>query len=337
MGSVVISLDAELAWGFHDQNSPPVDRIESARRGWWRLLELFDRYDVPATWAVVGHLFLEECDGIHETHPAPPGWFDGDPGTDRETDPDWYGRDLIEAIRNADVDHEIGCHSFSHVEFGAPDTTRELADAEVRVSVEAAEEMGVSLRSFVFPRNVVGNRAVLSDNGILCYRRRRARPIDRTPLRLPWKGVETAIGRSPPLVQPEIDEYGLVAIPPSIDLFGFEGRVRSLLEPVTDEPVLRRVERGVDDLLEGDDDLLEGDDVLIEEDDDLLQGDDATLARDDLLHIWFHPNDLTTPEDVERVRRLLSHIDRRRSDGVTVETMGAVARRVLAQADGDEG
>ena len=41
MGAVVISIDAELGWGFHDYPAEerPTDRIERSRWGWTQLAE----------------------------------------------------------------------------------------------------------------------------------------------------------------------------------------------------------------------------------------------------------------------------------------------------------
>ena len=133
MGTVVISLDAELAWGFHDLETLPSERISRARDAWLELLECFDEYSVPATWAVVGHLFLDSCDGVHEELSSLPGWFDRDPGGTAEAHPEWFGPELVAAIQNAAVDHEIGTHTFSHVECGAERTSAEV----VRVELEA--------------------------------------------------------------------------------------------------------------------------------------------------------------------------------------------------------
>ncbi|MFC7080006.1 polysaccharide deacetylase family protein [Halorussus caseinilyticus] len=169
MGSVVLSLDAELAWGFHDREAMPEDRVTTARESWLRLLELFDDYGVPATWAVVGHLLLDSCDGEHADHPAAEdGWFDRDPGTWEGRDEQWYGAKLIDAIEDADADHEVGSHTFSHVEMGH--TTREIASAEMRTCVELAERRGLSVDSVVYPRNYVGHRDVLAAYGVKSYR-----------------------------------------------------------------------------------------------------------------------------------------------------------------------
>lgn len=296
MGSVVISIDAELAWGFHDLDDPPQRRINGARAAWHRLLSLLDRFEIPATWAVVGHLFLESCDGEHRTHPAPPGWFARDPGGDAMSQPNWFGRDLIEAIRNASVKHEIGSHSFSHVVFDAPRTDRELASAELRASVEAAAPLGESLRSFVFPRNRVGHRGVLAEHGFDCYRGPAPRRIDHTPLR----PIAKLAGVTPPIVTPSIDEYGLVDVPPSLDLYGFEGLARSVAEPVIGDPVVRQAERGADE----------------------------AANSDGVFHLWLHPNNLTEEADFERLQRVLACLDRRRGD-LAFKTMGKVATHAL--------
>ncbi|MFC5972349.1 polysaccharide deacetylase family protein [Halomarina salina] len=305
MKAVVISLDAELAWGFHDLQDPPVERIEHARGSWNRLVDLFERGDVPATWAVVGHLFLDECDGTHADHPAAgDGWFATDPGGDRVANPNWFGRDLLDRIRESDVDHDIGSHTFSHVEFGKADTSREVADAELRLANEAAEAYGVDLDSLVFPRNNVGHLDVLADNGFTCYRGNQVpRWYHRLPVTAPGKFAEYALGLStPPVFDPTVDEHGLVNVPASLYLYGFEGAARSLVSPLTDQPILRQVKAGLE-----------------------------SLARRDegVFHLWLHPNNVVTEADFQRMVAVVDLINEyRRNHDVTVETMRDVAASV---------
>jgi len=301
MGSVVLSLDAELAWGFHDADSLPEDRIAAARESWLDLLDLFDEFGVPATWAVVGHLLLETCDGEHADHPTPDGWFDRDPGTSASRDEEWYGPDLVEAIEDAKADHEIGSHTFSHVEFGH--TTREVASAEMREAVEVAERGGRSVDSVVFPRNYVGHRDVLAAYGVKCYRGVKPRRwYDRGPLGSAAKLVGWPTGAiSPTLVQPEEDEYGLINIPASLYLFGFEGRARTAAERVTDDPVVRMAKRGID----------------------------RAATEGGVFHLWLHPNNLTDQRDFDRMRAVVEYAARARDEsGLDIETMGSIASAV---------
>ncbi|WP_331233274.1 polysaccharide deacetylase family protein [Natronorarus salvus] len=298
-GTVVLSIDAELAWGFHDLDRLPERRIHAAPDAWYTLVSLLEEYDLPATWAIVGHLFLPECDGTHADHPLSPGWFERDPGSETGR-PAWFGRDLIDAVLDAKVDHEVASHSFSHVEFGHSETTREVAATEVGASIDAAADLGLSLRSFVFPRNDVGHRDVLAAYGFESYRGTRpGRWYDDVPAPRLGKLVDAALVRSPPpLVAPEPDEYGLVDVPASLCLFGFEGLVRSLVEPVGGDPVVRQAKLGIDD----------------------------AVRSGGVFHLWLHPNDLVGKRERERLRRVLSYLARRRADAdLTVKTMAEVA------------
>ena len=297
MGSVVISLDAELGWGFHDLETPPPHRVESGRRGWSHLLELVERFDVPATWAVVGHLMLESCDGEHSAHPAPDGWFARERNEWR-TRPDLrFGSDLVREILEADTDHELASHSFSHVLFGDSETTPELARAELERSQEIAAEWGHTLESFVYPRNDVGHREELASAGFRTYRGRSPTPDGVRGL------VDSVVRDRSLLVQPTIDEHGLVNVPASLFLFGFEGPMRTVAESIWADPMVVQARRGIDQA--------------------------ATQDGDGVFHMWLHPNNLCTDRDDERLYAILRHLARVREEtGLTVETMGDVGRRI---------
>jgi len=304
MRSVVLSLDTELAWGFHDRDNPPWNRIDAGRDAWRWLLDRFAAHSIPCTWAVVGHLLLEGCDGIHADHPSTDGWFDRDPGADERTAPAWYAPTLVAAIADSDVDHEIACHTFSHVEFGDPTTDRRVARAELRRSRELAEEWGIELDSLVFPRNRVGHRDVVADADFSAYRGVAPRQwYHGTALRPVGKGLSYAVGRSPPpVVTPTVDEQGLVDVPASLNLFAFQGPARRLVCAVTDDPIVRKVRLGLREL---------------------------AGREDGVLHLWLHPNSLTTGADFERMERVLELVDRyRREYDLRVEPMRSVAARV---------
>lgn len=311
-GTVVISLDAELSWGFHDQPTMPADRVANARAAWPFLLSLFDAHELPATWAVVGHLFLTGCDGSHADHPAGAAWFDRDPGGRAGPDSEWFAPELIDEIRASEVDHEIGLHTFSHVEFGTPETTRAVASAELRESVAAAEAAGVTPESFVFPRNEIGYRELLAAHGFTCYRGRQpARWYEETDvpgLGAAGKLATYAFGLSPPpIVEPTVDTDGVVDLPASLFLFSFEGMPRRAVEAVAGDPVVRQVEAGLAAL----EDEPEG-----------------------VLHLWLHPNNITSERDRTRMAEVAGLVaDARERYGIAVKTMGRVADRVHSTSE----
>lgn len=301
MGSVVFSVDAELGWGFSDHEEPPASRVDAARAGWRTLLDVFDAHHVASTWAVVGHLFLDDYDGVYADHPAVEGGFEHEAGTWLGRPELRFGSDLVEEIREATVDHELACHSFSHVLFGARETTRAIARAELELSIEVAGAVGVEFESFVFPRNAVGHRDLLAEFGFRCYRGARATSDNRLR-RVAEKLVATAGVTGVDLAEPMVDEYGLVDVAPSLYLFGFEGWPRRVATSLWDDPVVGLAKRGID----------------------------RASREDGLFHLWLHPNNLRTDRDVERVRRIVAHAAARR-DGtdLTIETMADVAARVV--------
>mgnify|MGYP000011760195 CR=1 FL=1 len=306
--TVVISLDAELGWGFHDHAELPEERIERARESWRYLVELFADHRIPVTWAIVGHLFLGACDGTHADHPAGAEWFDRDPGGERAPESRWFGGDLVRAVRDSAVDHDIGSHTFSHVEFGKRETGAAVAEAELERSLAAADGYGIDLDSFVFPRNNIGHRPLLRDYGFSNYRGHAPeRWYDGTRIRRAGKLATFATGATgPPIVDPEIDECGLVNVPASLYLFTFEGSARDAVERVARDPVVRQVERGLERLRD---------------------------RNHGVFHLWLHPNNVTTGRDRRRLDRVVSTVAEYRDRyGIDVDTMSGVA--ATERADG---
>lgn len=304
MGTLVVSLDAELAWGFHDVD-PPAERLATARLAWERLVALFDRYEVPATWAVVGHLVLDGCAGPHREHPAGDRVCEIDLGSadgpSLSADRAWYARDLVETVADADAGHEIAGHGFTHVHFAHDRMRRPFARREIERTRDAAATAGFDVGSFVFPVNEVGYRSLLSEAGFGCYRGRAPTAERSAAERRVRKATGALTDRGhAPLVTPRIDEYGLVNVPASMYLFDGLGPVADAAETLHGDPVARRAERGVD----------------------------AAADGDGVCHLWFHPHNLTAPEDYERLRRVLSRAAEHRDRGdLSIETMGTVAAR----------
>ena len=182
----IISLDAELLWGYIAYPSHDVINLMKADKEKVRgcidtLLSLFETHNIPATWAVVGHLFLDHCeceDGVpHKDMPRfKEDWYSADPCTDIQRDPLYYGRDIVAKILSNRVEHEIGYHSFSHVPFS--ECNRDVAEAEIKEGLKLAKEFGITLKSFVFPENKIGHVDVLKENGFKIYRGENLRRYD---------------------------------------------------------------------------------------------------------------------------------------------------------------
>jgi peptidoglycan/xylan/chitin deacetylase (PgdA/CDA1 family) len=156
-GLFILSLDTEIAWGTYGaaiaRHAHAFDNYRLLMR---RLLDMLDSYQIPATFAVVGHLFLERDDPRAVPLRCP-------------DHPDWYhAPDVIKAIRSACMTHEIGTHTFSHM--FTSEVRKETWEAELQICARLHEEHKLDLRSIVYPRNQVAYADRLSHYGIIAYR-----------------------------------------------------------------------------------------------------------------------------------------------------------------------
>lgn len=173
-----ISIDTELVWGrVHMSNIDSfVEKAQQERLIIKRILKLFKKYNIHATWAVVGHLFLSSCDQKHSEiiRPKYPwlqhDWFSHDPGTDVTTNPEWYGPDIVRAIQN-EKNQEIGSHSFAHVLFNEKGMTKAAADSDLKQWTKVTKPFNLGkTTSFVYPQNKIEFTDLLKKYGFVAYR-----------------------------------------------------------------------------------------------------------------------------------------------------------------------
>jgi peptidoglycan/xylan/chitin deacetylase (PgdA/CDA1 family) len=150
------------------------------------IVNLCEKFNIPVTWATVGHLFLDGCSSIDgEPHHHLPrlshfenrfwkfegkDWFDNDPCTDLKINPEWYCPDLIRMILNSPVKHEIGNHTFSHIDCSDENCPAEVLRAELTESKNVTAEYGIKLKSFVHPGYTIGNLDTLASEGFTNFR-----------------------------------------------------------------------------------------------------------------------------------------------------------------------
>ncbi len=215
-GIVTISIDVELLWGRHDRDWKKfIPVVAQSRSIIKEILELLEKYNIAATWAIVGHLFLDS----------------------RKNDPGWYGRDIVRMIKKYPR-QEIACHSFSHVIFGDPGCNKETAKSEIRACVALAKKEGIQLTSFIFPRNSVAHLPVLKKFGFTAYRGIETNPFRRTKLA---KLLTLFSLLSPPVHSP-INNEGLLNIPASMYFLSSRGLRRF----IPNRLIVAAAKRGID-------------------------------------------------------------------------------------------
>lgn len=308
-GTVVLSLDLELAWGHLDH--PQLPRVLEAARyvrsqGFDRLLGLLVERELPATWAAVGAMF---GDGFDPAHALEPATVNGRPweapvptGGTASSAPEYFAPPLLDALLAAAVPQEVGFHGWTHLPF--PEMTARRRDQELAACRDLAARRGFPGTSFVFPRNDVAGLDALRTHGFTCYRDRDPRRTPRVagPLGRVEVLLDDWLGRTPIHVRPRV-ERGLVALPGSTPIRFAEGARRRLPDGWRN----RRLRRGV-----------------------------AAAGRSgELFHLWFHPINLhPEPERrLEVVRAWLDDVVAARDAGrIAVRTMGQVAAQALRSA-----
>ncbi len=181
-GALVISLDFELAWGVRDTlgvDGPYKQNLLGAREAVPRMLDLFARFDIAATWATVGFLFAESRDELLAYAPKlRPSYADGrfDPYAERlgegeRDDPLRFAPSLVAEIASRPR-QELASHTFSHYYCLEDGQTFDQFDADLASAAKLADARGHRLTSLVFPRNQLRTDylAALVRNGFTAYR-----------------------------------------------------------------------------------------------------------------------------------------------------------------------
>lgn len=316
-GAFVISLDFELQWGVRDR----VDASHPYRRnilGVWkalpRMLELFEEFEVGATWATVGFLYARTRDELERFSPRVRPLYDAVPlraydepvGDGEADDPYHYAPSLIDAVRRSPR-QELATHTFSHYYCLADGQGREEFRADLESALRIAALHGDAPRSIVFPRNQYNPAydPILLDAGITSYRGNQRAPIYgrdgrvRRAARLLDSYVNLAGAHTTPWIR-VMQPSGLCNVPASIFLRPYSPRLRAA-EPLRS----RRIEAGI-----------------------------THAARErEIFHLWWHPHNFGTEmeENLAMLRRILVHFDRcRGSHGMRSMTMCEVAEAVHA-------
>lgn len=184
-GTLIVSLDFELFWGMLDKCALAdyQENVLGGRAAIPRMLELFQKYGIHATWAAVGFLFGEDYRQLSPFFPEesqrptydnpklnPYGVFSGI-GENEESAPCFYAPSLLRQIAAASG-QEIGSHTFSHYYCREKGQTVEQFRADMLAAQAVAQAQGYALTSVILPRNQCEPEytQVLRECGFTAYR-----------------------------------------------------------------------------------------------------------------------------------------------------------------------
>lgn len=309
MGSFIISLDCEGKWGMADHLEPylQTNLTDVALASVYdHFVGLFARYELPATFAYVmaftltgperarlGHLLAKEKrsgDSWLSHH-----WAD----LDRGNVEGWFQPHALDAV-TADGRHEIACHGFCHRPLNEAAISQEEAEAELDAAQTVAEMKGVSLKTFIFPRNMVGHLPVLQRKGYIGYRALLERPAGKLG-RAARLAEEFNIWAQPQ--PPEKPNPGEMVRIPAGYFFNWRWGSRRRVPPGV---TVRRWRNLIDRAAEG----------------------------GGVAHLWLHPHNLITgPETRATLESVLAYAAKLRDQGkIKVVTQERYCSDVLASA-----
>jgi peptidoglycan/xylan/chitin deacetylase (PgdA/CDA1 family) len=316
----VLSLDLELAWGSLHRNGHVkyAQYYAKAREAIAALIRLLETYRIKATWAVVGHLFLESCsrngddNHNHVPHPADDLRSDGrpphDPCSNVREAPFFYAPDIIDRILASPVPHEIATHTFTHAVFGDPACTREIAYSQLAECRRLALQKGIEQVSIVFPRNSIGHLDVLCELGFTSYRGLETSWYGRlrvdTALRKACHFIDRFLAVEPPTYRELTcgrfteDQSWLVNIPASMFYVPHHGVWKAV-------GVSARVKQAG-------------------------KGISTAVRNQALFHLWLHPFHLATSEKLlVGLAKIFAHVRKNMDSGLmSNHTMAEIARLV---------
>jgi peptidoglycan/xylan/chitin deacetylase (PgdA/CDA1 family) len=309
-GYFIVSLDCEGKWGMADKLQPYHHRAltdAALARVYDDIVDMFGRHDIPATFAFVLAFVMNEAERAKFAHlfevddRQTGGWLSYFRDARRAGKVDgWFQPRALDSVQRH-AQHEIACHGFCHRSLAdgalSPDQARDELDAAELV----AQHKGLTLRTFVYPRNKVGNLEVLAEKGYLGYRAERPHPPGRRArlralaeeLNL-WPRPEEAIAPGP----------GQVTCIPAGFFFNWRfGPRRAVPGRVT----VRRWK------------------TLLE----------RTAANGGVAHLWLHPHNLiTAPDTRETLEPVLAHAAALRATrGLKIVTQETYCRQIVASRE----
>jgi peptidoglycan/xylan/chitin deacetylase (PgdA/CDA1 family) len=139
------------------------------------IFEILERYEVPATFALVGLFaggyeeYIESRNQLLESKPHK-NWLQiPEQSFSAGITDGWFYPELVERIRSKGM-HEIASHSFSHLPLHNGDVAEESFLTELNLVKQWQERNSLEPSTFIYPRNQIQYQEALNDFDYLGYR-----------------------------------------------------------------------------------------------------------------------------------------------------------------------
>lgn len=311
-GIFVLSLDTELAWGMIDKPISLKSNMKyflETRNAIDGIIELLEKYQISATWAIVGSLLLDkpkfEDEFIENTTKDLSEEVKNEYISILKQNSIWSGKDIFEKIKLTSTPQEIGSHSYTHTVFGEEKVTKEKALSEYKNGMKILEQNGEVPISFVFPRNSINYLDELGDTGFKIYRGLEPSWYANAPgkTKKACHMLDQALAITPPTVVPS-KNGDLVNIPASMLYLPMNGFRKYI-------PLKSRVIKA-------------------------QKGIQKAINEKKIFHLWFHPFNIATNQQklLKGLEEILKMVSTERENGnLEVKTMGEIASMYMKLKD----
>jgi len=177
--TIIFSYDCECLWGM-------LDHMETLRKEdfnkknfedvYKKLLGLHEKYNIPATFAIVGNLtqtqdeFNISLKNASKAHNVS-RWLNCKKKYESSFHKaDWFYPKLINLIKSYNVDHEIATQGFSHAVMNE-NFSKEDIDYEISEMRKWEKAKNLIIETIIFPRNVISQNFLDQADFINGYRR----------------------------------------------------------------------------------------------------------------------------------------------------------------------
>ncbi|WP_157076558.1 polysaccharide deacetylase family protein [Castellaniella caeni] len=173
-----ISFDSEGKWGVADQGPKTLSYIDGSglRDAYCRILALLRKYEVSATFGIVGALCMDHDELRDRVSSVPKllycnrDWLAPVRQDINNGKYDGWSHPEILAMLMEDGKHELCSHGGFHVPYDEINTPVESIDRDLSLIHAVQQEKGIFFENIIFPRNVVGYLKLLRDFGFHGYR-----------------------------------------------------------------------------------------------------------------------------------------------------------------------
>lgn len=285
-GTLIISLDLEMRWGIlesYSDLSSYKPNILGVEKSVISTLRVFEKYNIHATWAIVGALLCKNLEEFNQYAPTIRPKFHNMKFSSYSyldevlKEKDQFFNDKIINHIVSNPNQEIACHTFSHLFTQEKGVCGQDFDADLKSFSEIYwDKFSSAASSFIFPRNQINYLEVLNRNNYQVFRGNKREWFYNSNARLAkaLRFFTLHFGSTRQGITEVFYNSGIVNIPGTIFLRPYDNALLTAIRVRRIKKVLKRVK-----------------------------------AKNEIVHLWWHPHNfgINVEKNIEMLDEILAY------------------------------